>query len=89
MNSASVQTNRAEVLPKRYVGKKFRVKLSYPHNTITLASYDKSVANAYLDYRRKPIYPENTITITPLGTDKLALKIGNFSYTLTNFSFSA
>lgn len=73
----------------RYFGKKMRVKLSYPHETISLSSYGDAIANAYLDYSRKPIYPGNDITISAVGNDQIFVKIGNFTYTLKNFSFSA
>lgn len=73
----------------RYFGKKMRVKLSYPHETISLSSYGNTIANAYLDYSRKPIYPGNLITVSAVGNDKIFVKIGDFTYTLKNFSFSA
>ncbi len=82
---------RTKVSPARYIGKKFRVRLSYPkdQNSITLASYDGSVANAYLDYRRKPIYPGTPMEIRAEGNDRIALNIAGTSYSLATFSFSA
>lgn len=86
---ANSTKNTENPVTTKYFWKKFRVKLSYPNNTITLSSYGNTIANAYLDYTRKPIYPGNSLTISPVGTDKIFVKMGNFEYTLENFSFSA
>jgi len=77
------------VSPATYFGKKFRVRLSYPSDVITLASYDSTVANAYIDYRRKPVYPNTRVEVRAQGTNQIALKIGDIPYTLSTFSFSA
>lgn len=90
MISPKISQNTSETpVTTRYFGKKMRVKLSYPHETITLSAYGNQIANAYLDYTRKPIYAGNEMTISPLGTDKIFVKMGDFEYTLKNFSFSA
>lgn len=44
---------------------------------------------SYLDFRRKPIYPNTPVSIAPLGNKKLRVSIGKFSYEVDTFSFSA
>lgn len=73
----------------RYFWQKMRVRLSYPHQSIRLSSYWNILSNAFLDYRRKPIYPWNTITVAPLGNKKLKIEISGTPYEVENFSLSA
>lgn len=86
--TATNSKNETAVTTK-YFWKKFRVKLSYPNNSITLSSYGNTNATAFLDYIRKPVFPDTAFTISPVWKDKIFVKMGNFEYTLSNFSFSA
>ena len=83
------EATKQQLATTKYFGKKFRVKLSYPHNEISLSSYTDTFSMAFLDYVRKPIYPGNSITISPAANGKILLKIGDIPYTLSNFSLSA
>lgn len=75
----------------RYLGKKFRVRLSYPENqsSISFSSYAGNVAFAYLDHRRKPIYPGTTVSVTPGSNGTLDVTIAGFTESVKTFSYSA
>ena len=65
-------------IPKavRYVGQKFRVKLSYPdEKNIILATADGKIGKIMLDNRKIPMQVSQKIEVIPIGDKKISLKV--------------
>ena len=78
-------------IPKvvKYVGKKFRVKLSYPdEKNIVLATADGKIGKIILDNKKIPMQVSQKIEITPLDNKKISLKVGKKYYTGSEMKFS-
>lgn len=78
-------------IPKvvKYVGKKFRVKLSYPdEKNIVLATADGKIGKIILDNKKIPMQISQKIEITPLDNKKISLKVGKKYYTGSELKFS-
>lgn len=78
-------------IPKvvKYVGKKFRVKLSYPdEKNIVLATADGKIGKIILDNKKIPMQVSQKIEITPLDNKKISLKVGKKYYTGSELKFS-
>lgn len=78
-------------IPKvvRYVGQKFRVKLSYPdEKNIVLATADGKIGKIMLDARKIPMQLSQKIEIFPTGDKKLSLKVWQKYYTGSELRFS-
>lgn len=78
-------------IPKvvKYVGKKFRVKLSYPdEKNIILATADGKIGKIILDNKKIPMQISQKIEITPLDNKKISLKVGKKYYTGSELKFS-
>ena len=62
--------------PIRYIGPKFRVKLSYPNTqNIVLATADGKIGKIMLDKKRIPMQVSQKISIEIVPNNKISLKI--------------
>ncbi|NRH20438.1 hypothetical protein HOO68_00120 [Candidatus Gracilibacteria bacterium] len=78
-------------IPKvvRYVGQKFRVRLSYPdEKNIILATADGKIGKIMLDNRKIPMQVSQKIEVIPIGDKKISLKVGQKYYTGSELRFS-
>lgn len=78
-------------IPKvvRYVGQKFRVRLSYPdEKNIILATADGKIGKIMLDNRKIPMQVSQKIEVVPIGDKKISLKVGQKYYTGSELRFS-
>lgn len=73
----------------RYIGPKFRVKLSYPDDKqIVLATADGKVGSIVLDKRRIPVQASQKVEIIPVWDSKINIKIGKRSFIGSELRFA-
>ncbi|MBC7503973.1 N-acetylmuramoyl-L-alanine amidase [Candidatus Gracilibacteria bacterium] len=66
----------------RYIGPKFRVRLSYPNiENITLSAADTGIGKLILDNKKIPLKSLEKIQVGTVGNNQLRIKIGENIYT--------